>query len=383
MGRDEATGAQDWRAVVDTITTHPETFYHLRIRVETHGERFTHRARDGVAGGDGDAAPQGDWDRPAGLGAGQTVLDVTGAGETIATTGNHPFYVLSRPQPGFVVADELEPGDRLSLADGGTAVVEAIRQESAAPGTRFRTYNLEVAEYHTYFVGQHAVWVHNSSTAACERAAALYNKFLDKPGNSGDPWKALKDFDNRWAAMQKKRGPGAGTEDIRLRVYNEARKKHLATNPGPGPWKNLSGQDLTGTPGMSNAQRAAKLEANMQKAGVPTTAPGFAQHHLVPHKDDIGGHFSRARDVLDRNLVHLDEAANGVSLPKNVATSTGYGRELGVPHSRIHNRDYAEALADRLEAAETSGKDLRDELQKIAQELTDPQSDWPPGKVRW
>jgi len=167
MGRDEATGAQDWRAVVDTITTHPDTLYHLRIRVETHGERFTHRARDGVDGGDTDA--DGDADRPSSLGYAQAVLHVTGAGETITTTGNHPFYVLSRPQPGFIAADALEPGDRLSLADGGTAVIEAIRRASASPGTRFRTYNLEVAEYHTYFVGQHAVWVHNFSRAFCDR----------------------------------------------------------------------------------------------------------------------------------------------------------------------------------------------------------------------
>jgi hypothetical protein len=70
MGRDEATGAQDWRTVVDTITTHPDTLYHLRIRVETHGERFTHRARDGVAGGEGDA-DDADAGRPSSLGFAQ------------------------------------------------------------------------------------------------------------------------------------------------------------------------------------------------------------------------------------------------------------------------------------------------------------------------
>lgn len=36
------------------ITTHPDTLYHLSIRVETYGERFTHRDCDGVAGGDED-----------------------------------------------------------------------------------------------------------------------------------------------------------------------------------------------------------------------------------------------------------------------------------------------------------------------------------------
>lgn len=104
--------------------------------------------------------------------------------------------------------------------------------ESAAPGTCFRTYNLEIVDYHTYFVGQHSVWVHNSSGRACERAASLFNKFLSKPQHNGDPWKALKEFDDKWSAMQRKRGPGMGTEDIRLKVDNEAWKKHLASlNP--------------------------------------------------------------------------------------------------------------------------------------------------------
>ena len=120
----------------------------------------------------------------------------------------------------------------------------------------------------------------------------------------------------------------------------------------------------------------------MQKAGVPTTAPGFAQHHLVPHQSG-NPRFQDARDILDAHGIHLDEAANGVSMPKDVATSAGYNRELGVPHSRIHNSDYADALASRLQKALDDGKDLSDELQRIASDLTDPQSNWPLGKERW
>jgi hypothetical protein len=93
--------------VIDTIVTHPDTLYHLRIRVETRGERFVHRARDGVDGNDAEPpVPSG---------------SCPGTEETIVTTGNHPSYVLSRPQPGFFAADELVPGDVFSLADGGTA----------------------------------------------------------------------------------------------------------------------------------------------------------------------------------------------------------------------------------------------------------------------
>jgi hypothetical protein len=53
-----------------------------------------------------------------------------GTEETIVTTGNHPFYVLSRLKPGFFAADELVPGDVLSLANGGTAVLVTIGSDT-------------------------------------------------------------------------------------------------------------------------------------------------------------------------------------------------------------------------------------------------------------
>ena len=53
----------------------------------------------------------------------------------------------------------------------------------------------------------------------------------------------------------------------------------------------------------------------------------------------------------------------------------------GPPHSRIHNNEYADAIVDRLEAAAAQGKDLRDELQIIAAEVSDPNSPIP--GVRW
>jgi hypothetical protein len=168
LARSEDGTRQAWRPVVDTIVTHPDTLYHLRIRVETRGERFVHRARDGVDGNDAEPpVPSG---------------SCPGTEETVVTTGNHPFYVLSRQQPGFFAADELVPGDMLSLADGGTAVLVSTRAEHAAPGQRFRTYNFEVEDFHTYFVGESGVWVHNTG-APCERIfSAFYSKAKNRPG---------------------------------------------------------------------------------------------------------------------------------------------------------------------------------------------------------
>lgn len=40
---------------------------------------------------------------------------------------------------------------------------------------RFTTYNFEVADWHTYFVGEPGVWVHNSAQA-CERAFSIWKR---------------------------------------------------------------------------------------------------------------------------------------------------------------------------------------------------------------
>jgi len=52
------------------------------------------------------------------------------------------------------------------LADGRTAVLNDIDVQLAQLGSWFTTYNIEVADYHTYFVGDDGVWVHYSSKKA-------------------------------------------------------------------------------------------------------------------------------------------------------------------------------------------------------------------------
>jgi hypothetical protein len=80
--------------------------------------------------------------------------DAGGAIETIDVTAPHPFQVEGR---GWVPAGELEPGDQVVTADGGALEV-ASTEDSGRSDT---VYNFEVEEFHTYFVGQGAAWVHN------------------------------------------------------------------------------------------------------------------------------------------------------------------------------------------------------------------------------
>ena len=86
-------------------------------------------------------------------------------GEEIVCTGGHPFYVLGI---GFVEARNLKTSDKLLLSNGKEAIIEKVEAEQLAEAET--TYNFEVEDFHTYYVTEKAVLVHNF----CEKQYADY-----------------------------------------------------------------------------------------------------------------------------------------------------------------------------------------------------------------
>ena len=80
-------------------------------------------------------------------------------GEEITCTPMHPFY---SPVKGWTSAIDLRAGDVLVMLNGEYVVVEQVQHELLeSPET---TYNFEVEDYHTYYVGEKSVLVHNDCT---------------------------------------------------------------------------------------------------------------------------------------------------------------------------------------------------------------------------
>jgi hypothetical protein len=77
-------------------------------------------------------------------------------GETIETTGEHPFFTWQR---GWVNAGDLQPGDWIYNTDQSYGVVESVVVE-AEPQVM---YNLTVDVAHTFFVGDEGWLVHNQN----------------------------------------------------------------------------------------------------------------------------------------------------------------------------------------------------------------------------
>jgi hypothetical protein len=87
--------------------------------------------------------------RPAGR-----LLRLRVGGKVVDVSGGHPLWVAGK---GWLRARELQPGMLLHTLVG-TAEVESIER-----GDSQRSFNLVVADSHTYFVGDHMVLTHDNT----------------------------------------------------------------------------------------------------------------------------------------------------------------------------------------------------------------------------
>ena len=94
------------------------------------------------------------------------LVHITVNGETITCTNEHPFY---SPQKGWIAACQLRAGDILVMLNGERIVVEQVQHELLE--SPVAVYNFEVAEFHTYYVGDTEVLVHNSCRGEAVRKA--------------------------------------------------------------------------------------------------------------------------------------------------------------------------------------------------------------------
>ena len=87
-----------------------------------------------------------------------SLVHLTINGENIISTYDHPYYVKDK---GFVSAEALWIGAELIDKNGNTLYVEQIYREKL--DNQFKTvYNFKVEDYHTYFVGDSSLLVHNA-----------------------------------------------------------------------------------------------------------------------------------------------------------------------------------------------------------------------------
>ena len=85
------------------------------------------------------------------------IVRIYAGDEEIETTPTHPFWVIEK---GWVAAGDIEAGDKVYLYSGEGREVKEVRFEYL--DTPIKVYNFEVEDWHTYFVSEQDVFVHNS-----------------------------------------------------------------------------------------------------------------------------------------------------------------------------------------------------------------------------
>lgn len=138
------------------------------------------------------------------------LVHLTVSVEEIITTHNHPFFVVGK---GFVNAGSLKLGDMVVSNNGEKLSITDIGFESTEQPTT--VYNFKVEDYHTYYVGENRVFVHNANCRLIENPDGSYDAEMsykedwtpEQRAEADAKCKALSEADTRKTSVAGKRNP--------------------------------------------------------------------------------------------------------------------------------------------------------------------------------
>lgn len=106
------------------------------------------------------------------------LINLTMKGKRIQSTIEHPFWIEGK---GYVEAEELEIGDKIvCFAEENIRIEEVEKIEIFLSEDSIVVYNLRIAEWHTYFVGELGIWVHNATNNYQDTIDALVAKLKEE-----------------------------------------------------------------------------------------------------------------------------------------------------------------------------------------------------------
>ena len=157
--------------------------------------------------------------------------------QSLDVTPEHPFYV---PGFGFAPVSDLVPGvTQVQRADASRLTVRSVQQLAQTADV----FNLEVDEFHTYFVGDSNVWVHNQYGGVIGAMGVLGG---DNPSGQSFPLAEIASApwgDILWLwrnAQPVVPAPGATSDIMRTRATHPDGRAWSRPNPN-SPWRLVRG----------------------------------------------------------------------------------------------------------------------------------------------
>ncbi|MGE7998693.1 polymorphic toxin-type HINT domain-containing protein [Lysinibacillus sp. NPDC093190] len=157
----------------------------------------------------------------------EIIYELTVGDQVIETTDNHPFWVEGK---GWVLAADLQVGDKLQQSNGNTLTIDEIN--IVKHDELVKVYNFTVDEFHTYYVSDLGIWVHNINKF-CGSASDLANLARRSKKNDGLQgtkvsanliYNAAINFVGKGAKVQKINGGMLYTSKDGLRSVRTGRK---------------------------------------------------------------------------------------------------------------------------------------------------------------
>ncbi|PQQ65382.1 hypothetical protein B9R14_00410 [Acetivibrio saccincola] len=145
-------------------------------------------------------------------------------GEEINTTDTHPFWVEGK---GWIEAGELKTGDVLRLYTGELKTVEKVEIEVF--DRPVKVYNFEVEDWHTYYVTEQGVLVHNAKNYDGNGNTGVGNRGTRSTGftNTQNASQSVaKQFNGKLTELKNGYkveipNPAGGNKPIVVRIMNE------------------------------------------------------------------------------------------------------------------------------------------------------------------
>ena len=152
---DEETGESGYKEVVNTFAKDTEVLTHVAYELEDESYSYSQSEhKESYIDKENIHCNDRGEDGYNNRGNSEQQESTTKYSSEIITTMNHRFWCEGE----WKSAGTLEEGDILTLADGSEAIVTEVTFEE----THTTVYNMEVADYHTYYVGEDSVLVHNN-----------------------------------------------------------------------------------------------------------------------------------------------------------------------------------------------------------------------------
>ena len=191
------------------------------------------------------------------------------AGEVIEATEQHVFYI---DNVGWIPASMIEEGDKVVLQSGDKSTVEKI--DKVVHNELITVYNFEVEDFHTYFVSDASVLVHNTASCA-EKTYQTYTKTNSKTGEvysgrtsgKGSPIDNVKKRDAKHHMNKKGFGPAVLDKSSSNKNAIRGREQQLIDKHGGA--KSMGGTSGNAVNGISkkNKNRQKYLRAARKEFG--------------------------------------------------------------------------------------------------------------------